>query len=162
MPLKDNSSSVVYSYHFFEHIPRQSSQDFLKECFRILKPNGVIRLVLPDFENIARTYLEFRENENHAKADFVVMEIIDQCVRNKSGGELGQIFKMYREKSTLENKEMIKFIHKRTGENLYEIPKSYDAKNKMIQKIYKIPMSLGSKLQKMWISLWLLGLPSAF
>jgi SAM-dependent methyltransferase len=162
LPLKENSASVVYSSHFFEHIPRSCIQDFLKECFRVLKPNGVLRFVLPDLENMVRTYLEYRENENHVKADFVVVEIIDQCVRSKPGGELGQLFKMLREKSTLENKEMINFIRERIGENLNELSNSYVTKNKIIQKIYKIPKALMSRLQRVWISLWLLGLPSAF
>ena len=162
LPLKENSATVVYSSHFFEHIPRSCIQDFLKECLRILKPNGVLRFVLPDLENMVRTYLEYRENENHVKADFVVVEIIDQCVRSKPGGELGQLFKMLREKSTLENKEMINFIRERIGENLNELSNSYVTKNKIIQKIYKIPKALMSRLQRVWISLWLLGLPSAF
>ena len=162
LPLKENSATVVYSSHFFEHIPRSCIQDFLKECFRILKPNGVLRFVLPDLENMVRTYLEHRENGNHVKADFVVVEIIDQCVRSKPGGELGQLFEMLREKSTLENKEMINFIRERIGENLNELSNSYVTKNKIIQKIYKIPKALMSRLQRVWISLWLLGLPSAF
>jgi hypothetical protein len=90
------------------------------------------------------------------------VEIIDQCVRSKPGGELGQLFKMLREKSTLENKEMINFIRERIGENLNELSNSYVTKNKIIQKIYKIPKALMSRLQRVWISLWLLGLPSAF
>jgi len=162
LPLKENSATVVYSSHFFEHIPRSCIQEFLKECFRILKPNGVLRFVLPDLENMVRTYLEHRENGNHVKADFVVVEIIDQCVRSKPGGELGQLFEMLREKSTLENKEMINFIRERIGENLNELSNSYVTKNKIIQKIYKIPKALMSRLQRVWISLWLLGLPSAF
>lgn len=162
LPLKDNSASVVYSSHFFEHIPRSLIQDFLKECFRVLKPNGVLRLVLPDLEKMARSYLEYRENENHVKADFVVVEIIDQCVRRKSGGQLSQLYKKFSEKTNLENKEMINFVRERTGENLYKRASSYATKNKMIQKIYKIPNVLISRLQRVWINLWLLGLPSAF
>ena len=162
LPLKENSASVVYSSHFFEHIPRSCIQDFLKECFRVLKPNGVLRFVLPDLENMVRAYLECREKGDHVKADFVVVEIIDQCVRSKSGGELGQLFKMLREKSTSENKEMLNFIRERVGENLYELSNSHVTKNRIIQKIYNIPRALIPRLQRVWISLWLLGLPSAF
>ena len=162
LPLKENSASVIYSSHFFEHIPRSCIQDFLKECFRVLKQNGVLRFVLPDLENMALTYLKYRENGDHVKADFVVMEIIDQCVRGKSGGELGQLFKLLSEKSTLKKEGMINFIRERTGENLYEHSNSYVTKNMIIQKIYKIPRALMRKFQKAWISMCLLGLPPAF
>ena len=60
-PLNDNSACLVYSSHFFEHIPRNKIPFFLKECKRILAPGGVIRLVLPDLENLCRAYLGYRE-----------------------------------------------------------------------------------------------------
>ncbi len=117
LPLPDNSAALVYSSHFLEHIPRSQVPDFLSECLRVLIPGGVIRLVLPDLENICRAYLEHRDNGDHEKADFVVLEMIDQCVRRESGGELGRYYQRVKDSADSEA-EMIAFIRERTGEYL--------------------------------------------
>lgn len=54
----------------------------------IAKSGAHIRLVLPDFEILCKTYLQFKSNVRNEKAGFLIMEIIDQCVRVKPGGEL--------------------------------------------------------------------------
>jgi predicted SAM-dependent methyltransferase len=81
LPLKREIADLVYSSHFLEHIPYSKVTDFLYEILRILKPGGV-RLVLPDLENMANSYVNLRKLGNHQKADFLVLEMIDQCVRN--------------------------------------------------------------------------------
>ena len=65
---------------------------FLTECFRVAKPGATIRLVLPDFEEMCATYLDCRKAGDHAEADFLILEIIDQCVRPRRGGKLRDFF----------------------------------------------------------------------
>ncbi len=56
IPLKDASVDVIYSSHFFEHLYRFEVIALLKECLRILKPNGVIRVALPDLNTFVERY----------------------------------------------------------------------------------------------------------
>ncbi len=82
-----------------------------------MQPGGVRRLVLPDFENLYRAYLKYRDQGDHGKADFIILEIVDQCVRRKPGGELGRFYSTLRGSPT--NKTaMIEFVRERTGENV--------------------------------------------
>ena len=49
LPFQDNSVSIIFSEHVFEHLDRpRSTQPFLAECLRCLEPGGVVRLVVPD------------------------------------------------------------------------------------------------------------------
>lgn len=49
MPFEDDSVSVIFSEHVFEHLDRpRSTRPFLAECLRCLEPGGVLRLVVPD------------------------------------------------------------------------------------------------------------------
>jgi len=47
---EDNSVSLITAHHLIEHLSRDDGRFFLKECFRILKPEGIIRLSTPDIE----------------------------------------------------------------------------------------------------------------
>ena len=48
-PIPDNSIEYIYSAHFFEHINDETAYNLLKESKRVLKPGGIIRIILPDF-----------------------------------------------------------------------------------------------------------------
>ena len=51
IPEPDESIKLIYCSHTLEHIDEASSTRFLKECLRILKKNGVMRLALPNTSN---------------------------------------------------------------------------------------------------------------
>lgn len=120
LPLEDLSADIVYSSHFLEHIPRDLVQPFLLECWRVLKPGGVLRLVIPDLENLCRSYLYYRDNGEDNKADFVVMEMLDQFSRRKSGGELGRFYHDLM-LNPLGNADTILLVQERTGEDLMQL-----------------------------------------
>jgi len=62
LPFKNESFDVAYSSHFLEHLSPQNAKSLLQEIYRILKPKGILRIVVPDMENIARTYLALLSN----------------------------------------------------------------------------------------------------
>lgn len=51
IPEDDESVTLIYCAHTLEHLDKQSSIRFLRECFRIMKKNGVMRLALPNTRN---------------------------------------------------------------------------------------------------------------
>lgn len=58
LPVEDDYADVVYSCHMMEHLTHTDAEKFLLEVNRILKRNGVFRLVLPDLAFYIRKYLE--------------------------------------------------------------------------------------------------------
>lgn len=56
--LADGSADVVYSSHMLEHLPRESAAAFLREARRILKPDGVLRISVPDMALLIDKYNE--------------------------------------------------------------------------------------------------------
>lgn len=96
IPFPDESFDVVYHSHLLEHFAKPAAAVFLKECLRVMKPSGVIRVVVPDLEAIASNYLLALEK---AKAgiegwdhnyEWMMLEMYDQVVRNQSGGEMAR------------------------------------------------------------------------
>src|SRR4030042_5055094 len=57
IPYDDNTFEVVYHSQVIEHYEREDARRFIGECYRVLQPNGIIRIVTPDLEDIASTYL---------------------------------------------------------------------------------------------------------
>ena len=166
MPITSDSVQLVYSSHFIEHIPKPDVDGFLRECLRILQPGGVLRLVLPDLQEMARTYLHLRQSGNHERADFLVVEMIDQCVRRESGGELGRIYQRLRGETTGLHTDLMLFIRERNGEDLSE----NGIRNGCPGRRYghrpslpgRIAHAVRNRLQRAWLRLLLAGLPSAF
>tara|TARA_R110001592_G_scaffold4546_1_gene25502 strand:+ start:632 stop:1351 length:720 start_codon:yes stop_codon:yes gene_type:complete len=48
LPFEDSSIEVIFSSHFIEHLTFEEGLNFLTECKRVLKPNGILRIVCPD------------------------------------------------------------------------------------------------------------------
>lgn len=53
----DSSVSCIYSSHTFEHFTYEESSAVTRECFRILKRGGILRIVVPDLAIAVREYL---------------------------------------------------------------------------------------------------------
>lgn len=54
----DSSVDIVFCSHFIEHLTRDEGDAFLKECYRVLKPKGILRLVIPDTRLLIGKYLD--------------------------------------------------------------------------------------------------------
>jgi len=60
--IKDNSVSLIYACTVLEHFKRKDTVLVLKEWYRVLEPNGILRLSVPDFEALVEIYLKFDKN----------------------------------------------------------------------------------------------------
>jgi SAM-dependent methyltransferase len=58
LPVPDNSADGVYASHVLEHLSLADFWLALSNTFRLLKPGGLFRLVVPDLEARARIYLQ--------------------------------------------------------------------------------------------------------
>ena len=114
LPFDNESVDVIYTSHVLEHFSKCFAPKFLQECYRILKPKGIIRVIVPDLEQLMRNYLYFLEKakngdiEAQEKYEWTMIELFDQMVRNHSGGEMLNYWKQ-------NPKNQEKFVIERTG-----------------------------------------------
>ena len=60
LKIKSNSIDVVYSSSVLEHL-EEDKLTVLKDWVRVLKPNGVLRVSVPDFSKAAELYLKEKD-----------------------------------------------------------------------------------------------------
>ena len=93
-PFADGTFDAVYGSHVLEHLEPETAKCLLRDCLRILKPGGIIRVAVPDLETIARLYLASLEMtlagdpEAEGRYDWLMLELYDQSVRKVSGGSM--------------------------------------------------------------------------
>ena len=56
IPLKDESLERIYLEHVLEHVPYETGIVFLEEARRTLRKGGVIRIAVPDLEDLIEGY----------------------------------------------------------------------------------------------------------
>jgi predicted SAM-dependent methyltransferase len=57
IPFPDSSVMSIYSSHTFEHFTYAEACAVARECFRVLGPGGILRIVVPDLGIMVRDYL---------------------------------------------------------------------------------------------------------
>lgn len=95
IPFDTGTFDVVYHSQVLEHIPKDNASAFLAECLRVLRPGGILRVVVPDMEDMAREYLRLLDQNlsnpsarSAADYDWIMLEMYDQVVRNHTGGAM--------------------------------------------------------------------------
>lgn len=158
IPFENETFELVYHSHILEHFSRPDGERFIAECFRILKPGGIIRIALPDLEVIAKEYLKNLERGLQQVPgadkdyDWIMLEMYDQTVRNQSGGEM----LTYLKADTIPNAD---YVFNRIGKGA----KAYHttAPNRSLMDKLKIfqkkPSLLFSKLRDMYFKMVMPG-----
>ena len=59
----DNSADLIYACHVLEHFKRYEIESVLAEWYRVLKPKGILRIAVLDFEAIVNVYGKYRDME---------------------------------------------------------------------------------------------------
>jgi predicted SAM-dependent methyltransferase len=139
IPFEDASACVVYAAAVLEHIRRVDVPKFLSECKRVLRPDGIVRLAVPDLEQQARVYLNtiarLDAGDLSAEADrqWMVLEMLDQSIREEIGGEMLKFLKQ-------EKVSNIKFIAERIGEEGRDLISQIELKRGLPKKAKKLSL----------------------
>ena len=118
-PWDEGSIDAIYMGEILEHFTKEDGEHVLRECFRVLKQGGIIRIRVPDNARFWKNYLEEYDavrvlprtewNEHHSR--WVKMFFNDICVRKPgSFRSFGHFHKwMYDEVSLILLLEIIGF-----------------------------------------------------
>ena len=61
LPFQDECAALIFSSHCLEHLSDEDALFTLDECYRIMKPGGLIRIAVPDMD---RAFAAYRRNDH--------------------------------------------------------------------------------------------------
>jgi ubiquinone/menaquinone biosynthesis C-methylase UbiE len=91
LPYSNSSVDAVYHSHLLEHLDPPDAKALFAEALRVLRPGGIHRTVVPDFEQLCRLYLASvdacdRDATLVREHDSSIAVIIEQMVRKIPDG----------------------------------------------------------------------------
>lgn len=77
LPYSTGSVDLIFSSHFFEHLDYREGLAFLRDCRRVIKPDGLLRIVVPDANELTDLYRDGWDGHDLAEFD----EINGDCAQ---------------------------------------------------------------------------------
>jgi len=85
LPIEDETFDIVYSSHTLEHIREEYLENIIQNIYRILKPGGLFRIIVPDFlksiNELKNNNFDFFKKINHEVGTGTSNNIIDRFSR---------------------------------------------------------------------------------
>ena len=72
LSFKNNTADIIYSSHMLEHLSKIKAAEFIKECFRVLKKDGILRIVVPDLKKNINQYLVDQDADQFLKNSMIL------------------------------------------------------------------------------------------
>ena len=115
IPFPDATFDLAYHSTMLSMFRPAEAARFTRECWRVLKPGGVLRVVTEDLEQMCRVYLQKLEDalggdeQSASDYDWMMLELYDQASRERPGGGMAA----YASQDPLLSEE---FIYSRVGD----------------------------------------------
>lgn len=91
-PFPETSFDFIRSEHMIEHIPYLAGVGMLRECHRVMRPGGVIRIATPDLKKLAKLYETPLSKEQRAYVDAVFQRWRGDYQSSEVGVVINNIF----------------------------------------------------------------------
>jgi predicted SAM-dependent methyltransferase len=63
LPFKNDTVSEIYSHHSLEHCRMHKIKEILKDWYRVLKKDGILKIIVPEITSCMKTFLEASETD---------------------------------------------------------------------------------------------------
>ncbi len=139
IPFKNNSVQNIFSSHFLEHLTEKQAIGLLKECERVLKSGGIIRIVVPSLDNeISEMEQIINRYKNENNVDAVQKYLTMDKENHNSFSFHRKMYNFNELKKVLESAGFSKIRKKRRWQGAIENVSALDVKGGLIVEAYKV------------------------
>jgi predicted SAM-dependent methyltransferase len=115
---EDNSADLIYASHLIEYFNRDEVLPILQRWKEVLKPNGVLRLAVPNFEIFAKLYI----NGEYSLDSFLgplygKMKMVENTIYHKTTYDFTSLKKLLK---TIGMKEIKKYDWRQTEHSEFD------------------------------------------
>jgi predicted SAM-dependent methyltransferase len=72
--IKDNTAEGVYCSHVLEHMSLEHFRIALRNTYKMLKPGGIFRIIMPDLEVLVRDYITDKDVKHDPEASITLIK----------------------------------------------------------------------------------------
>jgi SAM-dependent methyltransferase len=97
LPFGESTISFIYGAHVLEHLYLEDAKRLLIECKRVLRPSGLIRLVVPDLRSMTVDYLKNKNGNSLSEERIAAADALNERLgfRSPSAPSGNPLFKFY-------------------------------------------------------------------
>ncbi|QQR96707.1 MAG: methyltransferase domain-containing protein [Sphingobacteriales bacterium] len=141
-PIQDNTFDFIFAEHMIEHITFDEAKLMLNECFRTLKPNGVIRLATPNLDNLALLLSDPTKKEHLEYIQFYVEKFYGKEYPNIPALQINKIFYAFHHRF-IHNFESLEYLLMSAKFNKIKKCQVYKSENEALKNIEKHANMMG-------------------
>jgi predicted SAM-dependent methyltransferase len=93
LPFDSGTFDYIYSEHMIEHVSWQNGQAMLRECHRVMKPGGVVRIATPDMAMILALYAPDLSAEQKNYVEWMVTKELPEANTHKAAFVINNAFR---------------------------------------------------------------------
>ena len=91
-PFPDNTFDRAFSEHMIEHVTYEQGRHFLRELYRVMKPDGRVRIATPNLRTLAALYAEPQSEEQRTYIKTVIDTYNPTVGDHLAGFAINQLF----------------------------------------------------------------------
>ena len=110
LPFANGVARLMHTEDFIDQLDIEKAAEFLRECYRILSPGGVLRVLTPDMRKLAHLYLNDPKRLQKMWKDFVGVDLFLD-----TAGEVFNSGMRFAGHTFLYDEETFKALSKRCG-----------------------------------------------
>jgi predicted SAM-dependent methyltransferase len=115
---EDNSADLIYASHLIEYFNRDEVLPLLRRWKEVLKPNGVLRLAVPNFEIFAKLYIKGEYSlDSFLGPLYGKMEMVENTIYHKTTYDFTSLKKLLK---TIGMKEIKKYDWRQTEHSEFD------------------------------------------
>jgi len=85
LPFPDGAAEAIFSSHMLEHLDFDEGDFVIKESFRCLRREGVIRIIVPDLYQIAKRYVDGMINDPKEEQSYNFLRDLNTSAESYKG-----------------------------------------------------------------------------
>ncbi len=94
-PLDDNTFDYIISEHMIEHVDYEAGEAMLRECFRVLKPGGRVRIATPDLDVVVGLHSKEKTDAQRQYIDWAIAKFVPTIQGNKDVFVINNFFRAW-------------------------------------------------------------------